>query len=402
MSSTPSPSIPMANLMALSMRHYRLELHQRITRYKQMLLVVLLLTLPGVPAFKAVVLSPLESVYAAGGATSALTNAAYVVLLAFWAFLQREALVSSVAAPMMASLPIGPWRSMARDIALLFLVSLPFTLLLLIASITASGQTSTGTRLVIFAAISALGLAAQIAATRRRYALLLLVIAAAFGNGLMPYGAGGAATLALSGLIVKLLRSVPVPVGDFSVARPKAQEVSERGDVRVTPMGLNWSALYHGRHGAYRFSLALFIALVLVLGLALHGAPGSPVRVVVIEVVFGAVSASVFGLGFGTVFKQQDAFMHVLSALPRGPLQRAIHTMVAVEAPAIALTLLLALSTAREGGRLSFLPIVSTLVLCGIQYLLYRHCPRHTVAAGLVVSVCTVVAISQLALLWSA
>lgn len=53
-----SRSLSTFDLLGLALRHYRVELKERVTRYKQVLLVIALLALPGLPAFKAVVLAP--------------------------------------------------------------------------------------------------------------------------------------------------------------------------------------------------------------------------------------------------------------------------------------------------------------------------------------------------------
>lgn len=136
----------------------------------------------------------------------------------------------------------------------------------------------------------------------------------------------------------------------------------------------------HNRLGAL-----ISLVLAIVVELALHSGHASVTRIGGLLVTYGTLVTGLYGLGFATLLNEQSAYRGFLDALPVGRLRRALDMIIAVEAPAVALVLLLGTSTVglNSGAAPVLVALCATLALCIAQYLIHTHLPRHAIAAGL-------------------
>lgn len=395
-----SGALSTADLLALALRHYRLEIRERVTRYKQGFLVFALLALPGLPEFKAFVLAPLQNVFAQDPSAGPAA-AGYLLAVGLWAALQRGAVGSSSAVAMMESLPIPRWRVLLRDAMLLSIVSFPFTLLLVIAAASAPSAAGPIERAVSALLVIALALTGQLAVLRGRYLIALVVL----GTTVLTNSDGRLGTLVIAGIAV-FLASVwlcrwPPLTQDYrrrSLGRRSMSRLTKSCSTSLVAM--QWFGLYKGRHGAYRLTLAVVACIGVLVGLLLSTVPGSPSRAVGLAVAYAALSTGLLGLGFGTVFDQQRVYAALLDPLPVSRPQRALQAIVAVEGPAVLFAGGLAAVVARSGLHYGVLVVTCALLLSSVQYMVYRNWPRHAIAAGLLSSVVLVVATAWMVSAW--
>ncbi|MGL6686005.1 hypothetical protein KRM18_14815 [Xanthomonas hortorum pv. gardneri] len=397
-----SRSLSTFDLLGLALRDYRVELKERVTRYKQVLLVIALLALPGLPAFKAVVLAPLQQIFARNSAAGA-SAVGYVLVLALWAALQRGAVGSVAAAAIMNSLPLPRLQVLLRDALFLASVSTPWTVLLAVAAGTAPHPMNMVERGVAMLAVSAIALTVQLAILRARYAVAAIGVGAAvLACGDARPGARMLAATAIIAAVVWLGRCPPLP-RDFRPRQAKRCAAGGLAAWRCTTLtALYWMGLYRGRHGAYRLTLALVAALGVFVGLLVAQSDGTPSRAVGLAAAYAALATGVLGLGFGTLTGHQRAYAGVLAPLPIARPVRVLQAIVAVEGPALLFVgVLLSLVAARSGLRYGALVAICALLLSAFQYVAYRAWPRHTIAAGLLFSISIVVATSWVASVWA-
>lgn len=396
----PSPSLSTGDLLGLALRHYRVELKERVTRYKQVLLVLALLSLPGLPAFKAVVLAPLQQIFARNH-TAAASAVGYALLLALWAALQRGAVGSVVSAAVMSSLPVPRRQMLLRDTLFLAAVSIPWTVLLAVAAATAPHPAGVVERVVTTLAVSTIALTVQLAVLRARYVTAAIVVGAiAFAcESAQPAAQVLAASTTIAAVI--WLGRCPPLTRDFRVRQ--AHRGAARGIAawRPTLTTLYWVGLYRGRHGAYRLTLALVATLGVLAGLLVARSGGTPPRAVGLAAAYAALATGALGLGFGTLAAHQRAYAAVLEPLPVSRPMRALQAVVTVEGPALLFAGALAVVACRRGLHYGALVATCAALLSACQYLAYRIWPRHAIAAGLLLSISLVVATSWVASTWA-
>jgi len=380
-------------LMGLSLLHYRNVVRQRMMRYKQLLIAGLLLLLPGIAAFKATVIFPLARIFTEPGTVAAACGSAvFVAITALWAGMQRDAIHYPATAPFVASLPFSRYALLRRDIAIVVLASSPLLLLLMVAFATSFSKADAAHRAIALLAVLFASLVSQVMAVKGRFLRALVAVAAAVAIG----GSHCTGLLALPILLCGVLFwRLPLHASwRSSEYRPLRRN---RGMVRAASsswIGVHWQSLYRSRYAAYRLSAFASVLLTGVVAFSLHRGEESVTRSAGLLLVHGALIVGLYGLGFATLFSNQSAYQHFLDALPLGRLRRALDMIVAVEAPAVALVLLLGISALRlkSGAMLACVSLCAAAVSCTLQYLIYRHVPRHPIAAGLVTGILIVVA----------
>lgn len=380
-------------LMGLSLRHYRNVVRQRMIRYKQLVIAGLLLLLPGIAAFNATVLAPLIRIFTEPGTAAASCGAAvFVTITALWAGMQRDAIDYPATAPFAASLPFSRGDLLRRDIAVVVLASSPLLLLLVVAFAASFSKADTAYSVLALLAVLFASLTSQLMAVRGLFlrALVAVVAAAAIGSShrmgflMLP--------ILLCGLLVWRL---PLHTPWRTSAYRRSH--SDSGMVRATSVGwigIHWLSLYRSRYGAYRLGVLASVILTVAVALALHSGEESVVRSGGLLLVHSALIVGLYGLGFATLFSNQALYQNFLDSLPVGRVRRAFEMIVAVEAPAIALVMLLGISALplMSGAILALVSLCASVALCVAQYFIYRHLPTHPIAAGLVAGIITVVA----------
>jgi hypothetical protein len=397
----PSGPLSTRDLLGLAARHYRVELKERMTRYKQILLVSALLALPGLPAFKAVVLAPLQQVFA-HDATAGISAAGYVLMLALWSALQRGVAGSAASAAIMGSLPVPRRKVLLRDALLLASVSIPWTTLLVIAAGTAPLPTAPTERAWIALSVSAIALVVQLAVLRSRYVIAAIGVGAAMlARGVAQPGIQAAAAVALIPTALWLARCPPL-AHDFRPSQANRRAAGRLPAWRPTTLtGLYWMGLYRGRHGAYRLTLAVVATLGVLVGLLVARSSATPARAVGLAAAYVAIATNVLGMGFAILAGHQQAYAAALAQLPIARPRRIVQAIVAVEGPAFLFAIALAVVAARSGLRYGALVATCAALLSLAQYLAYRLWPRHAIAAGLLLSISFVAAATATASIWA-
>lgn len=399
MNGLPSPTgLRDATLIGVSLQHYRAEIWLRMIRYKQLIIAAVLLLLPSVVVFKALVFGPLVGIFATPGTPdAAIAAAVFVAVTALWAGLQRDAVAYPPAAAFTASLPLSAGALLRRDLVVFLLASSPFLLLILLALAAAQPSAGPGSAVLAFLGILLASLVAQLAVARGAFGWAVAAVMTAAAIGAVHRADVLVALAALNALMLwRLPRHVPWRTGDYRRSRGEATgwSVPTAGWI-----GLHWRSLYQAAHGAYRLSLFASAALTILAAAALHAGPDAPLRNCGILLVHAALVTGLLGMSFATLFKNQAAYGAVLQALPVSRWRRVFDEIVAAELPALLMVLLLASSSLRlaSGPQIAAVALAATLLLCGLQYLIYRYCPRHTVAAGLLVGIATILVALQLA-----
>jgi len=380
-------------LMGLSLLHYRNVVRQRMMRYKQLVIAGLLLLLPGMAAFNAAVIFPLARIFTEPGTVAASCGAAvFVAITALWARMQRDAIHYPATAPFLASLPFSKYELLRRDIAIVVLASSPLLLLLMLAFGTSFSKAGAAHSVIALLAMLFASLVSQVMAVRGLFLRALVALVAAVAIG----GSHCTGLLALPIILCGVLFwGLPLHVSWRSSEYRQLRRDS--GMVRaasISWIGIHWRSLYRSRYAAYRLGAFISVLLTGVVAFALHRGEESVTRSAGLLLVHSALIVGLYGLGFATLFSNQSAYQNFLDALPCGRLRRAFDMIVAVEAPAVALVLLLGISALglKSGAMLAFVSLCAAAVLCTIQYLIYRYVPRHPIAAGLVTGIFIVVA----------
>jgi hypothetical protein len=363
-------------------------------RYKQLVIAGLLLLLPGITAFNATVLLPLVRIFTEPGMMAASCGAAvFVAITGLWAGMQRDAINCPATAPFVASLPFSRRQLLRRDVAVVALASSPLLLLLIVAFGTSVSEAGAAHNVLVLLAVLFTSLTSQLMAVRGLFlrAVVAVVAAAAIG------GSDRTGLLVLPIILCGVL-FWGLPLYEPWRASAYRQSGSDRGVVRaasISWIGIHWLSLYRSRYGAYRLGVLTSILLTGAAAFALHSGEESVTRSAGLLLVHSALIVGLYGLGFATLFSNQSAYQGFLDSLPVGRLRRAFDMIVVVEAPAVALVLLLGISALRfkSGATLAFVSLCAAVVLCTIQYLTYKHMPRHAIAVGLVTGILTVVAL---------
>lgn len=380
-------------LMGLSLLHYRNVVRQRMIRYKQLVIAVLLLLLPGIAAFNATVLFPLVRIFTEPGTVAASCGAAvFVAITALWSGMQHDAINYPATAPFVASLPFSKHELLRRDIAIVVLASSPLLLLIMVAFGTSFSKADAAHSILALLAVLFASLTSQVMAVRGLFLRALVAVVAAVAIG----GIHRTGLLMLPIILCGVL-FLGLPLHASWRSSAYRQLRGDPGVVRaasISWIGVHWLSLYRSRYGAYRLGVLASVLLAGTVAFALHSEEESVTRSGGLLLVHSALIVGWYGLGFATLFSNQSAYQNFLDSLPIGRLRRAFDMIVAVEAPAVALVLLLGISALRlkSGATLAFASLCATAALCATQYLIYRHMPRHPIAAGLVTGILTVVA----------
>lgn len=380
-------------LTGLSLLHYRNVVRQRMIRYKQLVIAGLLLLLPGIAAFNATVLLPLVRIFTEPGMMAASLGAAvFVAITGLWAGMQRDAINCPATAPFVASLPFSKRELLRRDIAVVVLASSPLLLLLMVAFGTSFSKAGAAHSVLALLAVLFASLTSQLMAVRGLFLRALVAVVAA-----VAIGSSHRTGLLVLPIILCGVLFWGLPLYEPWRASAYRRSRSDHWVVRtasISWIGIHWLSLYRSRYGAYRLGVLTSILLTGAAAFALHSGDESVTRSAGLLLVHSTLIVALYGLGFATLFSNQSAYQNFLDSLPVGRLRRAFDMIVAVEAPAVALVLLLGISALRlkSGATLAFVSLCATAVLCTIQYLTYRHMPRHPIAVGLVTGIFTVVA----------
>ena len=399
MNSVPSrTSYREATLLGLSLRHYRMEIRARMIRYKQLVIAGVLLLLPSGFVFKTLVFAPLTGIFATSGTSGAAWAAGlFVVATALWAGLQRDAVAYPPVAAFTASLPLSRGSLVRRDLAVFSLASSPLLLLIMATFVAARPWHSPGQSMLALTGVLLASYVAQLAAARSVFVWAAAAILSAAAIGAVKSGPILALLTGLNALLFwRVPRGAPWRAGDYRRSR---RATATRQTPPIGWIGLHWRSLYQATQGAYRLTLFSTIALTALATAALHTGADKPMRNCGLLLVHGALITGLYGMGFATLFKNQSAYDALLQSLPAGRLRRSFDMILAVELPAVGLVALLAVSSlALEAGpRIAAVALMVTVALCGVQYLIYRYSPRHTVAASLVVGIVAIVIPLQMA-----
>gem|GEM_PF-2971636 len=400
MNSVPSrTSYREATLLGLSLRHYRMEIRAHMIRYKQLVIAGVLLLLPSGFVFKTLVFAPLTGIFAASGTSGAAWAAGlFVAATALWAGLQRDAVAYPPVAAFTASLPLSRGSLVYRDLAAFSLASSPLLLLIIATFVAARPWHSPGQSMLALTGILLASYVAQLAAARSMFVWAAAAILSAAAIGAVKPGPVLALLTGLNALLLwRVPQGAPWRAGDYR--RSRHETTTRRQTPPIGWIGLHWRSLYQATQGAYRLTLFTTIALTALATAALHAGADKPMRNCGLLLVHGALITGLYGMGFATLFKNQSAYDTLLQSLPAGRLRRSVDMILAVELPAVGLVALLAVSSlALEAGpRIAAVALAVTVALCGVQYLIYRYSPRHTVAASLVVGIVAIVIPLQLA-----
>jgi len=375
-------------LMGVSLLHYRNVVRQRMMRYKQLVIAGLLLLLPSIAAFKATVIVPLVRIFTESGTVAAACGSAgFVAITAVWARMQHDAITYPATAPLIASLPFSKYELLRRDIVIVALASSPLLLLLMVAFGTSFSKTDAAHRIIALLAVLFASLVSQVMAVRGLFLRALVAVAAAVAIGSSHWTGLLALPIILCGVLLwRLPPHMPWRSSEYRQLR------RDRGMMRAASIhwiGIHWRSLYRSRYAAYRLGVLASVLLTGVVAFALHNGEESVTRSGGLLLVHSALIVGLYGLGFATMFSNQSAYQNFLDSLPVGRLRRALDMIVAVEAPAVALVVLLGISALRlkSGAMLACVSLCAAAVLCPIQYLIYRHIPRHPIAAGLVTAI---------------
>lgn len=380
-------------LMSLSLRHYRTVVRQRMIRYKQLVIAGLLLFLPGITAFNAIVLAPLIRIFTEPGTAAASCGAAvFVAITALWAGMQRDAIDYPATAPFTASLPFSKGDLLRRDIAIVVLASSPLLLLFVVAFAASFSKADTAYGIPALLAVLFAALTSQLMVVRGLFLRALVAVVAATTIGSSHRTGFLILPILLCGFLVWRL-----PLHTPWRASAYRRSHSDPGVVRAAPVGwigIHWLSLYRSRYSAYWLGVLASVILTVVVALALHNGEESVVRSGGLLLAHSALIVGLYGLGFPTLFSNQALYQSFLDSLPVGRVRRAFEMIVAVEAPAIALVMLLDISALRlmSGAILALVSFCASAALCVAQYFIYRHLPTHPIAAGLVVGILTSVA----------
>lgn len=396
--SPPKRSLSGRTLLRLSLLHHRNVVRQRMLRYKQFVITGLLLFLPGMAAFKHIVVTPLARLFTEPGTPAAACGAAsFVAITALWASIQRDAIDFPPAASFLASLPFSKRQILRRDIVVVALASSPWLLLLLVAFGAAFPDTGPDHGIPALLGMIFASLACQLTAARGLLLRSLATIAAAAAIGSSDRAESIALAILVSGLA---LRKLPLYAPwRASAYRPSRDTPEIRPPSAIHWITIHWLSLSRSRYGAYRLGAFASLVLAIVVALALHSGHASVTRIGGLLVTYGTLVTGLYGLGFATLLNDQSAYRGFLDALPAGRLRRALDMIIAVEVPVVALVLLLGASTVslNSGATPTLVALCATLALCIAQYLIHAHLPRHAIAAGLSTAI-LVLAASLLAL----
>jgi hypothetical protein len=385
-----------ATLLELSLLHYRTEIRARMTRYKQLIVAVALLLGPSLAAFKSSIFAPLSHIFTERGTTGAMAAAFYVALSASWAGLQRDAVIYPPTAMFTASLPLSRGELMKHDLTVFTFASSPFLILILAVFVAAWPSHNPGSGALALIGVVLASFLAQLAVARRIFAWAVpaIVSAAVIGSG-QPSLVLMLMIAVNTFLLWRLPLNVPWRSGDYRQLR------NEVGGCEAPVggwIGLHWRSIYQTTDGAYRFSIIATIVLTGLTTMAVHAGADRPLRNCGLLLTHAALVTGLYGMSFATLFKHRATYGAILQALPMSRLRRGIYMMLAAELPAILLVVLLTASCLNltSGMRITAVVVGVTAMLCGLQYLIYRHAPKHTIAASLVAGIAVVVATLQL------
>lgn len=387
-----------STLLGLSLQYYRTEIRQRLMRYKQLILVCVLLLLPGMAAIKSVILMPLACIFGdQGGLAGACAAIASVMAAALWVGLQRDVIAYPPAAAFVASLPASRSALVVRDLAVLALASSPLLVLIFAGFLVSQPQDNAGVAILALLGVLVALFVAQRAVLRGAHTQVLVpILTAAAIGGVRRIDVLALLILPNAWLLWRIPANVPWRSGEYR--QPHYREVPASWFL-IGWVGLHWRSLYRSTNGAYRLYLLFSVVVTVVVAVAVHLGDGAPIRSLGLLLVHGVLITGLFGLGFTTLFKNQVAYQALLSSLPTSSFRRAFDMTVAAELPAVLMVLLLSLSVLRlaSGLPIAMLALGVTVFLCSTQYLIYRNVPRHAIAAGLLVGIATVTTVLQLA-----
>lgn len=376
-------------LLALALRHYRIEVRGRVIRYKQLVLLAVLLLLPGLPAFKAVFVEPLTCIFRSDVTRSAALGAAlgYIGLSTIWVRLQKDVISPPDGGAYLATLPLSQAALLCRDAGVLLLASAPLIALLLVAMAFVPESERNAQAAATFACMSISALVVQIGASRN---YLTAIVAGLLSATLAVVASAPGPTLILALVITGIvLRDVPANYdagnsGEFRERRLRSHAAHHPLTAGPGWLMLQWRALWLAQTGTFRSAVTLNGVMGIATAATLLTGSADVTRAAGLIIAFAGLSSLFLALSFATLRAQHVRYGQYLGTLPLDGAKSRVGSILVVQgACSAAVCCLVMVAIARMGfdARL-LLPVPVAVMLAVLHDQFHQLAPRHAVLCG--------------------